>query len=93
MKRLPADVKAYRQTPVFTQDTVPAALCHRHRTKPGSWGKIWVISGQLTYQILTDPPEEHTLTPDLPGIIEPQVFHQVSPPGPVEFYVEFYRIP
>lgn len=91
MKALPFNVIAYKKTPVFTQETVPAALLKQHTTKEGSWAKIWVISGQIEYQILVDPPEEHLLTPDLPGIVEPQTPHQVKPLGPVEFYVEFYR--
>lgn len=93
MKTLPPDVVAYRKTPVFTQETVPAALRNRHRTKAGSWGKIWVTSGQLGYRILTDPPETHILTPNLPGIIEPEVPHCVEVLTPASFYVEFYRHP
>lgn len=91
MKNLPANVIAYKKTSVFTQTTVPNALLQSHTTKEGSWGKIVVISGQLNYQILTEIPEEHTLNSDLPGIIEPQVPHQVNPLGAVEFYVEFHR--
>lgn len=91
MKTLPPNVIAYRKTPIFTQETVPSALLSRHTTNAGSWAKIWVISGQLLYQILLDSPEEYTLTPDSPGIVEPEVPHQVKPLGLVEFYVEFYR--
>ena len=90
MKTLPSNAIAYRKTPVFTQETIPNALLHQHNTKKGCWGKIWVTSGQLSYRILTDPPEEHTLTNPSPGIVEPQVPHHVKPLGPVEFYVEFY---
>lgn len=91
MKNLPLDVTAYRKTPVFTQETIPQGLLHRHTTKEGSWGKISVISGQLRYRILTDIPEEYTLTSDSSGIIEPQIPHEVEPLGATEFYVEFYR--
>lgn len=91
MKTLPPNATAYRKTPIFTQETVPAALLGRHTTKAGSWGKIRVISGQLCYRILTDIPEEHTLTPDSPGIVEPQVPHQIELLEPVKFYVEFHR--
>ena len=91
MQTLPLNAIAYRKTPVFTQETVPTALLSRHTTKAGSWAKIWVISGQLCYQILLDSPEEHILTPNSPGIVEPQIPHRVKPLGAVEFYVEFYR--
>ena len=91
MKTLPLNLIAYHKTPMFTQDTVPNALLNRHTTKEGRWAKIWVTSGQLCYRILADIPEEYTLTPDFPGIVEPQVPHQIEPLGSVAFYVEFYR--
>ena len=91
MKALPPHIVSYRKTPIFTQANVPPALLERHTTKAGSWGKIWVISGQLRYRILTEPLEEHTLTPGSPGIVEPQVPHHIELLGPIEFYVEFYR--
>ncbi|WP_071819919.1 DUF1971 domain-containing protein [Acaryochloris marina] len=91
MKILPKNVTAYRQTSVFTQDTIPNALLHSHTTREGSWGKLCVISGQLRYQILTNPPEEHVISSELPGIIEPKISHKVEPIGSVEFYVEFHH--
>ena len=93
MRMLPPQARAYRKTSVFNQETVPRALLNRHTTKAESWGKIWVISGQLGYHILTEDLEDHVLTPDFPGIVEPQVPHKVELLGPVEFYVEFYRKP
>ncbi|AFY70542.1 protein of unknown function DUF1971 [Thalassoporum mexicanum PCC 7367] len=91
MKILPLNVTAYKQTPVFTENTIPAGMLHHHTTKKDSWGKICVQSGQLRYHILTDPSEEHVITPDNPGIIEPQTPHKVESMGSVEFFVEFYH--
>lgn len=91
MKILPDNVYFYRKTPNFTQETIPKGLLHRHTTKAGSWGKICILSGELKYQILTDPGEEHIITPDFPGIIEPEVPHQIQSINSVEFYVKFYR--
>lgn len=93
MKQLPLNAIAYKKTPQFNQSTIPPALLQQHSTKVGSWGKIRVLSGQLRYQILTAPSEEQLLTPDLPGIIPPQVPHHVEPVGDVEFFIEFYQIP
>tara|TARA_Y100000588_G_C13308149_1_gene524493 strand:+ start:141 stop:308 length:168 start_codon:yes stop_codon:yes gene_type:complete len=54
------------------------------------WGKITILSGSLRYRI--DPTGfETTLTPDNPGIVEPEVLHSVEPVGSVSFYVAFYR--
>ena len=33
------------------------------------------------------------LTPERPGVVEPEVAHEVEPLGPVRFLVEFLRSP
>lgn len=91
---LPSDVRPYRRTDVFTEETLPAALRRAHNTKAGVWGLIHVLEGRLAYRI-TDPKREATeevLTPDAPpGVVEPTVLHEVEPLGPVRFFVEFHR--
>ena len=57
------------------------------------WGLIRVVQGTLRYRILGPEPEEHVLSPDCPGIVEPEVPHEVEPLGEVRFYVEFLREP
>ena len=91
MKSLPSDVIAYKRTPTFTQHTVPAGLLRAHTTKAGVWGRIVVASGQLRYRIQGDEPGEHVLAPGHDGIVEPQVPHDVTPIGDVEFHVEFLK--
>ena len=91
MKSLPPDVTPYRRTPEFSEDTVPAALRSRHNTKAGVWGRICVVEGRLRYRILEPHPEEHVLTPDRSGVVEPEVPHEVEPLEAVRFYVEFLR--
>ncbi|MGE0152880.1 MAG: DUF1971 domain-containing protein [Reyranellaceae bacterium] len=87
--RLPADVKAYKRTPVFDQDTLPAGLRRAHRTKPGVWGLIHVLEGRLLYRVL-DPPGERILTPQTQGLVRPEQPHEVEPLGPMRMYVEFH---
>ena len=91
MKSLPSHLVAYKRTPEFTQDTVPNGLLSAHRTKVGAWGKIVVLSGQLTYRILEPEVEEIPLGPGVEGIVEPTVSHEVVPQPGVRFYVEFYH--
>ena len=93
MKTLPPDAEPYRRTPDFSESTVPAALRRRHATKAGVWGRIHVLEGSLRYRILEPPEEEHLLAVDRPGIVEPEVPHEVEPLGEVRFYVEFLRRP
>ena len=87
---LPAGVVAYRRTPIFDQDTIPAGLLREHRTASGVWGLITVVEGRLRFRSL-DPVAETALTPGTPVAVEPQQPHEVAPDGPVRFYVEFYR--
>ena len=91
MKSLPADVAPYKRTPVFSESSVPAGLRREHKTQKGVWGRISILSGSLTYRILEPEREEHLLTVDHPGIIEPGILHEVEPQGEVEFFVEFLR--
>ena len=92
--KLPPSAKPYKQTPVFTEASVPGALLGEHSTKEGVWGLIHVEEGTLHY-LVTDPRRAQTeriLTPDSePGVVEPTIIHRVKPVGAVRFYVEFWR--
>ena len=87
-----AEPRPYRSTPVFDQDTLPAALRARHDTKAGVWGVIRVIEGALTLTYL-DPSSEVTLTPDRPGLILPQQAHYFTPVGAMTMQIDFYDQP
>jgi tellurite resistance-related uncharacterized protein len=92
VKSLPPDVAPYRRTAEFTESSVPDALRHRHTTKAGVWARILVLEGLLRYRILEPTREEHVLSPERPGIVEPEIPHEVEPEGRVRFFVEFLRI-
>jgi tellurite resistance-related uncharacterized protein len=91
MRELPDHIQAYKRSPTFTEISVPAGLLKAHSTKPGSWGKIVVLEGQLRYRILEPVLEEVVLSAEKHGVVEPTVPHEVEPLGAVSFYVEFYR--
>ncbi|MCF8478212.1 MAG: DUF1971 domain-containing protein [Pseudolabrys sp.] len=88
--QLPVGLAAYKRTPVFDQDGLPAALQENHRTKAGVWGLIHVLEGRLAYTTF-EPPTERILAPDSPGVVQPGQLHKVQPVGAVRFFVEFYR--
>ena len=91
MKSLPTDVAFYQRTREFSESTIPAGLLRRHTTKAGVWGRICVLEGALRYRIHGSQPEEHVLSPERAGIVEPEVPHEVEPVDEVRFYVEFLR--
>jgi tellurite resistance-related uncharacterized protein len=91
MKEIPASAISYKKTPEFTEVTVPPGLLKAHQIKAGTWGKINVTEGQLRYRILEPELEEVLLSPDVFGVVEPTVLHEVEPDGKVQFHVEFFR--
>ncbi len=91
MKELPADIELIRETPVFTQDTVPKALLRLHTTQEGVWGQIRVREGRLRYEIAGKYPSTHVLDPDRHGVIEPGVEHRVQPMGDVKFSIRLVQ--
>ena len=91
MKSLPDGLVAYKRTAEFSEETVPAGLTRRHTTRAGVWARITVVEGSLRYRILEPSREEWLLTRDRPGIVAPEVGHEVEVVGPVRFFVEFLR--
>lgn len=89
MKNLPANIKEYKRTPDFTEDSIPKGLLCSHTTKAGTWGKIVIEEGKLLYRILEPEIEEIELSTEKFGVVEPQVPHEVEILGKVKFHVEF----
>lgn len=79
----------YRSSPIFTAETLPAALQRAHRTKRGVWGMIRILDGELRYCIEDGSPPQ-LLTPDRPGLVRPDEPHHVELLGPVTMRVDFY---
>ena len=82
----------YKTTPVFTEETLPAASRNEHRTKQGTWGLLRMLEGQVTL-VFVDPRREIVVTPDRPAVIPPQQTHFVEVSGPMRMQVEFYHQP
>ncbi len=91
MKTLPEEVVNYYDSPEFSETSIPEGLLKSHRTKVDNWAKIIVLEGRLRYRILEPKVEEVTLSPERPGIVEPEVAHEVEAIGKVRFRIKFYR--
>lgn len=90
MKSIPAGFTLTRTTPVFDSSTAPEKMLNEHRTTAGTWARINVVVGIVIYRILGNTTEEHALTPESPGIIEPDTPHQIRPAPGAQFFLEFY---
>jgi tellurite resistance-related uncharacterized protein len=88
----PPDLEAYRTTPVFDADTIPAGLLRRHSTKAGVWARIHVLEGELVFRRLEPGAADEILRAGgSDRLVEPQAFHEVEARGPVRFFIEFLR--
>lgn len=82
-------IAPYRSTPVFDETTLPEALKREHRTKDGVWGVIRVLEGELKF-VLAESGTETILTPDRPGLVQPQQTHRVEPLSKLRMQIDFY---
>ncbi|WP_439614602.1 DUF1971 domain-containing protein [Reyranella sp.] len=82
-------IAPYRSTPVFDETTLPEALKREHRTKDGVWGVIRVLEGELKF-VLAESGTETILTPDRPGLVQPQQTHRVEPLSRLRMQIDFY---
>lgn len=89
---MPAHFAPYKQTPLFTEATVPAGILNDHSTKAGVWARIHVSEGRLRYRVPAFGVEQQLSAGEI-GIVVPEVLHSVQPEGMVNFYVEFFRAP
>ncbi len=92
-KELPPGLSFVRRTPLFTCESVPAALLSEHSVKRGTWGLLRVERGRVRYcrdGALADMcivPEGGTV------LIEPEVPHHVEMLDEHSaFFVEFHRL-
>lgn len=82
----------YRSTPVFDQDSLPAALRARHSTKAGVWGMIRILEGEVRFTCL-DPEKETILAAGMSAVLLPEQRHYVTPIGPMKMRIDFYDEP
>jgi tellurite resistance-related uncharacterized protein len=81
------------RSPDFTAQTVPAALLETHALEVGTWGRIHLIAGSLSYTLQNGIPRTFALHADAFGIIPPGITHHLTVKERVIFYVEFFSRP
>lgn len=89
---LPVGLIEARHTPMFTPDSLPAALVASHRTTV--WAELHVQAGSVRYIDLDgDGRRDIRVEASQTAVIVPGVEHRVEPSTDAAFFVQFYRQP
>lgn len=78
----------YKSTPIFDENTLPAALQNAHNTKAGTWGLLDLLSGTLDY-VIEESGETRHMTAGDQQVIIPEQRHHVKLTGPMQMQVHF----
>lgn len=93
LRDMPAELVAYKLSPVFTHDRLPAAFRGTHSTKAGTWALVRMHSGMLVFTLDLDPPRTVLLRAGEQLVVAPEVPHHVTFVEPGAFQIEFHRRP
>lgn len=85
----------YKELPVWTAQTIPQGFKNQHNTKAGTWAKLKIYQGELTFAFLDEAgvvQSEHIFSAEQqPPFIEPQAWHKiVSTSEDIECQLQFY---
>jgi len=89
MTGLPNGVEPYGQSPIFTAKTVPAKLLSVHDLKAGTWGRLNVMKGEVTYYLEGGVQDGVIIQAGHKHIIQPEERHYISVSEMCEFFIEF----
>ena len=84
-------LEVYRRIGPFDAESLPKGLLAEHRLKRGSWGRLTVISGSVTFQWDDADRESRVLVQGDMLLIPPEVPHHLELQGAVELAIEFLR--
>lgn len=88
----------YKTLPVWDKQSVPQAFQEQHNTQIGTWAKLTILKGQLTFYVLSDTGEPlDTIefnTENQPPFIKPQYWHKIGDfSDDLECQLSFYCLP
>ena len=85
-------LEPYRQIGPFDADSLPRGLLAEHRLKPGSWGRVTMLSGAIGCVWDDDAAcDPITLSAGDVMLVPPQRPHHLELCGPFVLQIEFLR--
>lgn len=87
-----SSLEPYRQIGPFDADSLPRGLLAEHRLKPGSWGRVTMLSGTIGFAWDDDAAGDPiTLSAGDVMLVPPQRPHHLELCGPFVLQIEFLR--
>lgn len=88
----------YKQLPRWNSETLPAMFQEKHNTQQGTWAKLTLFKGEMTFAFLTGDGEiirtEQYSVHRQPELIKPQEWHKiVSCSSDIECQLDFHCRP
>lgn len=90
-RELPPGVEQYAQSPEFTAKTLPESLQEAHNTKSGTYGRLRVKTGKVTYFLEGQKEPFAEVPAGETFIILPEERHYVRVTDDTVFHIEFCR--
>lgn len=90
---LPKGAVKVGETPVMNEETVLKPILNKHMAPKEKYGYVVVEKGSLQFVWEDDEANVLDCDPEHPIVIFPERYHHVVITGPVEFKVEFYKVP
>lgn len=91
LRELPKGVEPYAQSPLFKAGEVPESLQKSHRTKKGTYARLVVKAGTVTYYVTGQDLPVASIGVGDDFIILPDEEHFVKVTDDAEFFLEFCR--
>ena len=86
---LPEGLVLARTAGPWDETTIPAGLLRPHRVADGTWVLLRVISGEVDFDLATDPPQDCRLQAGDVQPIPPVVAHHLTLQGATQLAVDF----
>lgn len=75
------DLVCYKTLPIWTANSIPNGFKQPHNTKVGTWAKLEILHGSLTFAFVTESGEVLSIhefdSENQPPMIEPQLWHKI----------------
>lgn len=93
-----AQLRCYKQLPLWNKDTLPQAFMQKHNTQAGTWAKLQILKGNLQFAFLDEngmvTSSHHFDVEHQPPFIEPQAWHKIAEVSDdIECQLSFYCQP